>query len=355
MLQCFTSAELIGRELLPIRRRPPLQHPDGDVLELLLVYFAVLFFTVFILNIFIGIISEAYIAEKDFQTAPDEQNKELTSLLEKHSSHVYAGGDEDGRRHFGASKASPSDVTEPTASDGKHPGPEVARTKPVPDFHLQFADLMGKAAETFGRVDVLVANAGTGNGKLLVGTPFEELDELMESQISVNLLGGLRCVTAAAQLMSSDGLGGRISIVSSAAGLISLPGYAIYSATKFGHRGFLAGAYHEFRRHGVHLSVYYPGSIRTPGFQQEQEACPRVTARIEAQCSEISSAESVAAVLLKGIESGAREITNELLPSLVVDSPTGCAPIDALIGAVASQADLCRLVSVPQDHVKPLH
>ncbi|CAE8737106.1 unnamed protein product [Polarella glacialis] len=131
--------------------------------------------------------------------------------------------------------------------------------------------------------------------------------------------------------------------------------YAIYSATKFGHRGFLAGAYHEFRRHGVHLSVYYPGSIRTPGFQQEQEACPRVTARIEAQCSEISSAESVAAVLLKGIESGAREITNELLPSLVVDSPTGCAPIDALIGAVASQADLCRLVSVPQDHVKPLH
>eukprot|EP00442_Polarella_glacialis_P054301 CAMPEP_0115061282 /NCGR_PEP_ID=MMETSP0227-20121206/7920_1 /TAXON_ID=89957 /ORGANISM="Polarella glacialis, Strain CCMP 1383" /LENGTH=337 /DNA_ID=CAMNT_0002446565 /DNA_START=73 /DNA_END=1086 /DNA_ORIENTATION=- len=198
----------------------------------------------------------------------------------------------------------------------------------------QFADLMGKAAETFGRVDVLVANAGTGNGKLLVGTPFEELDELMESQISVNLLGGLRCVTAAAQLMSSDGLGGRISIVSSAAGLISLPGYAIYSATKFGHRGFLAGAYHEFRRHGVHLSVYYPGSIRTPGFQQEQEACPRVTARIEAQCSEISSAESVAAVLLKGIESGAREITNELLPSLVVDSPTGCAPIDALIGAV---------------------
>ncbi|CAE8704780.1 unnamed protein product, partial [Polarella glacialis] len=71
----------------------------------------------------------------------------------------------------------------------------------------QFADLMGKAAETFGRVDVLVANAGTGNGKLLVGTPFEELDELMESQISVNLVGGLRCVTAAAQLMSSDGLG----------------------------------------------------------------------------------------------------------------------------------------------------
>ncbi|CAE8706672.1 unnamed protein product [Polarella glacialis] len=41
------------------------ESPDGDVLELLLVYFAVLFFTVFILNIFIGIISEAYIAEKE--------------------------------------------------------------------------------------------------------------------------------------------------------------------------------------------------------------------------------------------------------------------------------------------------
>eukprot|EP00913_Durusdinium_trenchii_P032255 g30200.t1 len=101
-----------------------------------------------------------------------------------------------------------------------------------------FAELLGEAAsEGFGRVDVVVCNAGTGVAKLLVGTSLEQIDELMDAQISTNLLGSLRCATAAAQVMASDGQGGRVAIVSSAAGLISLPGYAVYSATKFGHRG----------------------------------------------------------------------------------------------------------------------
>jgi len=199
-----------------------------------------------------------------------------------------------------------------------------------------FAELLNEAAsaEGFGRVDVVVANAGTGVAKLLVGTPLEQIDELMDAQISTNLLGSLRCATAAAQIMSSDGLGGHVCIVSSAAGLISLPGYAVYSATKFGHRGFLAGAYHELQQHGVNLSVYYPGSIETPGFEHEKRQMPTVTSRIESSCSDVSKAEAAAAVLLAGIEKGTKEITNELLPSLVVDHPTGFAPLDACIASV---------------------
>eukprot|EP00933_Yihiella_yeosuensis_P021015 TRINITY_DN16742_c0_g1_i2.p1 TRINITY_DN16742_c0_g1~~TRINITY_DN16742_c0_g1_i2.p1 ORF type:complete len:359 (+),score=37.26 TRINITY_DN16742_c0_g1_i2:137-1078(+) len=198
----------------------------------------------------------------------------------------------------------------------------------------EVSELMQKAAETFGRVDVFVSNAGTGHAKLLVGPSLDEIDELLDSQISTNLMGGLRCATAAAHTMASDGLGGRVSIVSSAAGLISLPGYAVYSATKFGHRGFLAGAYHELRQHGVHLSVYYPGTIRTPGYQSEQEVVPDVTNKIEGQCSDIASAESAAGCLLQGIERGTKEITNELLPAIIVEQPTGCAPIDAAIASV---------------------
>eukprot|EP00930_Biecheleria_cincta_P007495 TRINITY_DN108715_c0_g1_i1.p1 TRINITY_DN108715_c0_g1~~TRINITY_DN108715_c0_g1_i1.p1 ORF type:complete len:368 (+),score=59.38 TRINITY_DN108715_c0_g1_i1:98-1105(+) len=198
----------------------------------------------------------------------------------------------------------------------------------------QFSELMGHAAAAFGRVDVLVANAGTSFGGLLLETSFDDIDEVLETQLSVNLQGALRCVTAASHVMAADGLGGRISIVSSAAGLISLPGYGIYSATKFGHRGFLAGAYHELQRHGILLSVYYPGSIQTPGFKEEQESKSTVTAKIEAQCSDVSSAESAAEVLLRGIEGGTMEITNELLPWLIVDHPTGCAPLDAAIAVV---------------------
>lgn len=199
----------------------------------------------------------------------------------------------------------------------------------------QFSELMRRAAAAFGRrVDVFVANAGTSFGGLLLETSLDDIDEILETQLSVNIQGALRCVTAAAHTMASDGLGGRISIVSSAAGLISLPGYGLYSATKFGHRGFLAGSYHELRRHGILLSVYYPGSIQTPGFKEEQESKSTVTAKIETQCSDLSSAESAAEALLRGIEDGTVEITNELLPSLLVDHPTGCAPLDACIASV---------------------
>jgi len=134
--------------------------------------------------------------------------------------------------------------------------------------------------------------------------------------------------------MATNGRGGRVSIVSSAAGLISTPGYAAYSATKFAQRGFLAGAYDEFRRQGVLLSVYYPGSIKTPGFAEEQESLPLVAAKIEGQCSNACTAESAAHDLLRGIEAGTREITNELLPALLVDMPTGSEFLDAPIAAI---------------------
>ena len=92
----------------------------------------------------------------------------------------------------------------------------------------------------FGRVDVFVANAGTGPATLVLEADEEELDGMMEHVIETNLVGTLRCVNVVANMMASDGEGGRISIVSSAAGLISLPGYAVYSATKVRARGLEA-------------------------------------------------------------------------------------------------------------------
>ena len=97
-----------------------------------------------------------------------------------------------------------------------------------------------KRGDGFGRVDVFVANAGTGPATLVLEADEEELDGMMEHVIETNLVGTLRCVNVVANMMASDGEGGRISIVSSAAGLISLPGYAVYSATKVRARGLEA-------------------------------------------------------------------------------------------------------------------
>ena len=105
---------------------------------------------------------------------------------------------------------------------------------------------------------------------------------------------------------------------------------------QFGHRGYLAGAYHEFKRRGVLLSVYYPGSMETPGFKEEMASAPLVTAKVEGQCSDVNTADSAAEVLMWGISTGAREITNELLPALLVDYPTGSPFVDAAIAWVVA-------------------
>lgn len=92
-----------------------------------------------------------------------------------------------------------------------------------------------------------------GLSKLLVGTPLEQLDELMEQQISTNLLGSLRCAVAAAQVMASDGRGGRVCIVSSAAGLISLPGTHVL-ANGHAYKGYKTQVKLKLGRNDTHFS-----------------------------------------------------------------------------------------------------
>lgn len=187
------------------------------------------------------------------------------------------------------------------------------------------------------RVDVFVANAGTGHSRLVLhkAVPPSETDDYITSMVDLNLKGTLVAITQAAHAMAADGIGGRICFVSSAAGLISLPGYAYYSATKFGLRGALAGAYHELKRSGILLSCFFPGSILTPGYTEELEDRPDVTQRIETTCSDAAPATSVAKTLLSGLKAGTREFSNELFPCLVLDSPTGCLHIDLIIALLA--------------------
>jgi NAD(P)-dependent dehydrogenase (short-subunit alcohol dehydrogenase family) len=201
--------------------------------------------------------------------------------------------------------------------------------------------LMINASSAFGRVDVVFANAGFGCSTLVVDADpsqndLESKDQYIQRVVNLNLMGTLRTVTSAADLMVKDGLGGRICIVSSAAGLVSTPGYAFYSATKFAHRGFVDGAYEELRHRGVLLSVYFPGTIETPGHAIELQSIPPVTQRIEAQCSDIDTPDSCAATLLHGVVAGKREIANELLFTACTYAPTGNVVIDAMLAGLIS-------------------
>lgn len=112
---------------------------------------------------------------------------------------------------------------------------------------------------TYGRVDVLVANAGiSGGGKLL-----EMDDGRMVRTIEVNLLGVARTMRAFLPAMLRQGEG-HIIATASVAGEIAGPTGTDYSMTKFGVLGLCEAARRELHGTGVAVSAILPGFIDTP-------------------------------------------------------------------------------------------
>jgi NADP-dependent 3-hydroxy acid dehydrogenase YdfG len=113
--------------------------------------------------------------------------------------------------------------------------------------------------QAFGHIDILFNNAGFGRVDWL-----ERLDpvEDIQAQINVDLVGMILMARAVLPPMYARH-SGHIINMSSIAGWIAPPLYTIYSAGKFGVRGFSEALRREARPLGVNVSVIYPGSART--------------------------------------------------------------------------------------------
>jgi NAD(P)-dependent dehydrogenase (short-subunit alcohol dehydrogenase family) len=109
----------------------------------------------------------------------------------------------------------------------------------------------------FGRLDVVVANAGVG-----AYGPFLEMDpDDVEAMIDVNLKGTL--YTARFTLPHLIESKGDFVSLASVAGLRAFPGEAVYNASKFGMLGFTRALDHELRELGVRVTNVAPGGIAT--------------------------------------------------------------------------------------------
>ena len=114
-----------------------------------------------------------------------------------------------------------------------------------------------KAVATFGRLDVLVNNAGTAIPKRFEETTLEELDRL----IAINIRGVFVATPAALKHMKS---GGRIISIGSAVGERALtPGLVPYSATKGAVKMFTQGLSREVASRGITVNNVQPGPIDT--------------------------------------------------------------------------------------------
>ncbi len=122
----------------------------------------------------------------------------------------------------------------------------------------QVQRLVDAAVETYGRIDVLVNNAG-----IMPLSPLERLkvDE-WDRMIDVNLKGVLYGVAAALPHMTAQ-KSGHIINLSSVAGHKVFGGSAVYSATKFGVRALSEGLRMEVKPYNIRTTIICPGAVKT--------------------------------------------------------------------------------------------
>ncbi|OBJ60738.1 3-oxoacyl-[acyl-carrier-protein] reductase [Mycobacterium sp. 1423905.2] len=125
--------------------------------------------------------------------------------------------------------------------------------------------LVADGIEQFGRLDIVVANAGVlGWGRL-----WELTDEQWDTVIGVNLTGTWRTLRAAVPAMIEAGNGGSIVVVSSSAGLKATPGNGHYSASKHGLTALTNTLAIELGEYGIRVNSIHPYSVETPMIEPE--------------------------------------------------------------------------------------
>jgi short-subunit dehydrogenase len=131
------------------------------------------------------------------------------------------------------------------------------------------ADEVARAIEEFGRVDVVVVNAGVAHYG-----PFRDMDrEQIDRMTRINWVGTINTVTAVLPGML-DRASGHVVIVSSGAGVRSFPWAAVYGATKAAQRGFAEALRHELSGTGVSLTTVYPGEVKSHLHDHEHDTMP---------------------------------------------------------------------------------
>jgi NAD(P)-dependent dehydrogenase (short-subunit alcohol dehydrogenase family) len=114
------------------------------------------------------------------------------------------------------------------------------------------------AVEKFGRIDVLVNNAGFG----LLGAVEESADKEVRRMYDTNVFGLLNVTRAVLPTMRAN-RSGHVINVSSIGGYRAAAGFGVYSSTKFAVEGITEALYAELKPLGIHATVVEPGYFRT--------------------------------------------------------------------------------------------
>lgn len=168
-------------------------------------------------------------------------------------------------------------------------------------------DLCERLSGDLADLDILVNNAGI----IVPGAVADLGQEVLDLHLEVNLRAPIRLMRAMAPQMIARGRGAMVSTVS-LGGVISLKDSALYSASKFGLRGFLCGFHQELAPLGVKVSGVYPAAVDTPMLLHEATHGGSVLNFVD----KVMTPEDIANATLKAIDTGQLEVYSPWSASL---------------------------------------
>lgn len=203
--------------------------------------------------------------------------------------------------------AASSAAAEKTAEDCRAYGVQAVTLQADVTDPAACQTLVDTAAKTFGRLDVLVNNAGVTADKLILRMQEEDFDKV----INANLKGAFFCCKAACKLMMRQRYG-RILNISSVVGLHGNAGQANYAASKAGLIGMTKSLAKEFAARNVTVNAVAPGFIGTDMTDAMPEAAKQA-AMAGIPAGRIGAAEEVANAVAFLASEGASYITGQVL------------------------------------------
>jgi short-subunit dehydrogenase len=164
-------------------------------------------------------------------------------------------------------------------------------------------DLIQASIHTFGRIDVLINNAGKSAQALF--SDVENLDWYQEL-MRINFWGSVWCTHAALPYLRESQ--GHIVAVSSLAGLIGVPGRTAYSASKFAMNGFFESLRSELKDAGVRVTLAYPGVVATRIRYHGYNAAGEAAGSSGLKEDDAMSVEECATRIIQGMDANARDV-----------------------------------------------
>ncbi|AIJ23268.1 mycofactocin-coupled SDR family oxidoreductase [Amycolatopsis methanolica] len=187
----------------------------------------------------------------------------------------------------------------------------------------QLDDAVRQGVDAFGRIDVVIANAGVAQG-----FPEEETHspgEIWDDYLAVNLTGAWNTIQATAPVLVEGGRGGSVILINSTSGLKGMSrGDArsdAYTAAKHGQLGLMKAYALELGPHGIRVNCVHPTAVATPMIENPamkawvEHNLPRVPSRFgDAMHAGRLQPEEISAAVLWLASDAAKHVTGVSLP-----------------------------------------